>query len=472
MKRIVLLVTLAALVGCSPDEQAKERADAKSDFDSAYEHLAAATAGYITNTSFTGTLEDFQSQQLEQASAKLTPIIRNGSDDQQVAASVALAAVESARARRIAQRATIDWAKQSAIGKEMIATLTGAKKAQTLVDAHRALDSSGQLRSANQELATAQQELREADATIRAKQAEIKRRTDRRNQLEKERLAKATKAADLRGRAFESTGQLRFDLHTQASDLTREADRLGVERDKEAMEINRLSAELAIAEIEKRQAEQRIESMQAIIDGYDSRKEKLGMSVDEAAALADQLATDLVNQIKQRAEQHTAEVADPFTQAGEHYAKAIDTLQKARAVADADSRPAVATDLAGLQSELGFITREEAIAHQAYADLLSVIAEQTSSAFPKPQAATIGTMTEDAVRRAAEAKAEAVDALNTASDLLTDAGDAIRGNEEARKLVLRQQVGVLNTIAEMTGELSARQKANGAAAELRELESE
>jgi len=45
----------------------------------------------------------------------------------------------------------------------------------------------------------------------------------------KERLDRATKAADLRGRSFESSGQLRFDLHKQATDLTREADRLGVQ---------------------------------------------------------------------------------------------------------------------------------------------------------------------------------------------------------------------------------------------------
>jgi len=472
VKRICLLVALAAVVGCSPDEQAHQQAQAKSAFDEAYDHLSAATAGYITHASFDGSLEEFQRQQLEQAGSKLTPIVRDGSPDQQVAASMALAAVESARARRLAQHAAIDWAKQSAMSREMINTLAGAKHAQTLVDAHNAIEDDDRLEDINAEMTTAQRELRDAEATIRARRAEIQRLTDRREQLEQQRLDKATRAAEVRGRAFESTGQLRFDLHQQATDLARQADQLGVQADRAAMQIGRLEAELAIAEIEKQQAEDRIASLQAIIDGYEARKRKLGMSLGEAQQLADQLAGDLVEQLRTRAEQHTEQVADPYTEARNHYGKAVNTLQSVRGVADADSRPALLVDLAGRQSELAFTMRAEAIAHQAFADLLSMIADQARSGFPKAKAATIKTMADDAVDRGARAKAETVDALDKAAELLADADGAVRGDRATRRLVLQQQARVLNTLADVSGDEGARQRANGAAAELRELDAE
>lgn len=471
MKRTLLLVALVGLFGCSPDEQAHEQAEARTAFADAHEHLSNATAGYIADPEqkFTGTLEQYQLQQLEQASEELTPIVRNGSPDQQVAASMALAAVEAARGRRAAQAAAIDWAKQTAMSKQMIATLTGARKAQTMVDAHNALDTSDQLQSANEALNEARQELREAQATISAKQSEIKRRTDRRTQLEAERQQKAAQAADVRGKAFQSSGQLRFDLHQRAKELSRQADQLGVQADQEAMEISRAKAELAIAEIEKQQADERIESMQSIITSYEKRKEQLGMTLNEAEQLADELATDLVNQLQTRAQEHTQEVADPYTEARNHYGKAVSTLQTARSVADADSRLAVVVDLAGTQSELAFTMRSEAIAHQAFADLLLMIADQTRSGFPKAQAGTIKTMTDDAVNRAAKARTDAVEALNKAAELLKDADDAARGENDVRRIVLKQQVAVLNTLADVTGNESDRQKANGAAAELNEL---
>jgi hypothetical protein len=179
-----LIVALAlAIAGCSPSEQSAQQQEAAEQFSQAFAHVENATSGYIATKGFTGTLGEYQAQELDAAITTVKPALNIGTPAQQATAALLLADVLSSRAMSTADLASRQWARQSELATQMLIKVGGARSAQTMADTQSAADTSQLLNDLNRRLSDARAEAARHQQTIDDHQRQLDAMTGQRQQL-------------------------------------------------------------------------------------------------------------------------------------------------------------------------------------------------------------------------------------------------------------------------------------------------
>lgn len=467
-RKLLLMFAAVLLAGCSADPDASSRREAADQFDAAAAHLANARKGFIADEAFGKSLEAYRPQQFDQAAEALTPLMTRGSRAQQAAAAQALAQARAGQARLLAREATAAWSRSASLPEGLLSTLSAARQPYARARVSRQLDANPDIQQARRQLDQAEQTRDRLQGLIRETERQIEQMTERMEQLKQQRSQTASEAAALRNRAFDASGQMRYDLQVRAAELSREADQYAAEADKLDARIAVARSRLSVLRTELAQVEEKIQAIEATIRGARERAGARVEQADEAEAQARQLAEALVESLTSRSQRFEQEVVTPMDQARDHLREAVTALETAVAKAERTRRPTVQFDLAAQRAELAHLLRQKALMLRDHAEMLQLMADQADAGFPAEPAQQIRSMADAASEAAEQVSGSATEAFGAAAETLSEAADAAR--EEAMTVAaLRQLVDIYDAHAAMTGSMELRQQADQARQRLEEV---
>lgn len=421
-----LIVTLAlALAGCSPSEQSAQQQEAAEQFSQAFTHVKNATCGYIATQGFTGTLADYQAQQLDTAIATIKPVLSIGSPAQQATAALLLADVLASRAVSSADEASRQWTRQSEVATQMLITVAGARGARNMADTQSAADTQELLDDLNRRLSDARALAARHQQTIDDHQRQIDAMTSQRQQL-LSRIADArSQSQKLAAQVQQTTGQMRYDTYLQSAQAARAAAKDSAAVDELSAKIDMLTSARDVAKANKAVAVARSERLTEAVAEVTDLNTAVTAKVNAARRQANAAAGQISTAVSELAAEHSKQVVERFDAARADLQAAIDALTQA-AAKSREHRDEVELALATRRYELALINTRYAMALASYRDLIGVLAEQAMAGFRDTGATTIRETaklaTEQAEKTAADATAALTEARQALQSVSSDAG--------------------------------------------------
>jgi len=495
---LLFVVMLIGTAGCSPEESAEEQAEVNRELSKAQADIVQATQDYISRpstdaTRFTGTLAEYQQDKYDQAEKQLESVISRGTPAQQAAAAIALAEVRAAQARYAARLAldgrvrnvnpdtgqvnvdepyvSVGWANIATLTDETMNTLMAARRAQANAQALSTVDHTPALTRAQQHLSQLQDQRAQLTSRLNDRQREVQQFQSEQSKLQQQRQTRRNKAEDLRGRSFSATGQARFDLYTEAADITRQADNLSMRLEKIETELVKLKSQIGVLEAERAKIDQQIAATESVISNVGDQGQDHRTKADKFAQEAAKYADELVRQLKQSNKEYSNQVMARHDEAMTRMNGAVEVLSSALNKAPSHLQDRLSLERAIKQAELAHVARQAALMDASHARFLGAVVEQVDRGFPEAQADAIKTQADAAQARAEESRTQAGTALTTAAEQLASAEGAAT-DTKVKRAVLTQIIAVNEALAEQTDEVQYQTAADDARQQRNELAAE
>ncbi len=479
------MMVAMGLAGCGPDETAQEQRDAGQAFERAQAKVLRVAQGYAGEAA-DKSLDQYKLEQYRKVESELHGLVNRGTPVQKAATAMALAEVRATQARHHARAALdgtiapndgradydqVGWANIATMSDQTMSTLLAARQAHNQSQAIRDVDTGPALAHAQQELSALEARRNELNSALAELQQQADQLSARHEQLAASRTGKLNEAEELRRRSLSSAGQARYDLYTQASQLTREADQLGAQVENLNADLGKVRSRMQTLQGQRDKIARQIADAQSLITDIQGRRRDRMAEADRAAQEADRLASELVDQLKQAHSAYTQRVMQQHDQAIGRLGAAVSVLDESLAQAPGSLRDRLRLERAMKQAELAHVARQAATTDAGHADFLSAADTQVQRGFPQAQANQVRAIADAARARSDESRALATAALTKAAEQLADV-ENIGRNDQVTAGVLRQVVAVNEALADQTGEAPYRQQAQQAQGKLDQLNPE
>jgi len=492
MKRYIFLALIGAgMLGCEREDPAA--ALPPSPLAEAKAHLESASAGYVTESGFEGTLAEFQARELNRArqafDRALSERAAQLSEVQMAAAAQAIASVDAERARQLVVEALDAWAQQISPlalvqgggdgGQQRDATPPSGPVAifaqmarlRALAETYGGEGATGLLTETNLDLSDERDRLQEhLSEVIKPLKDQADALRERIEQLRERQQKFSREAAELLDRAVDTTGEQRLDLYTRSMSRSSKADAAAGELDLAQAQLQRVRSDLAIAELEAERIRSRIQVMEGLVRQINTEQSTIRNEAGKAAQTANELQGRLVEMLNERAADHESRIADRFDRAAKHLEDAVGMLGDVRGRVSGEARHQLTLMQASKHTALGQTLRQALIADRAYAALASMVGDWARDNLASTVSArqTLIALSENANQRVSNVTERAITALQAAAEQLQEAKDELRDRDDrmtAQTLLVSAYQGLvaLPTDADYANELTAARR------ELREM---
>lgn len=461
MMRIVLLMLVASLGACSANDDAQQRTDAGQRFDEAMTAIDNANAGYVVDLSADiMDLDGYRRAELAKAVGILQDLTSTGTANQRLAASLALADAHAQLGRMSALDGYNAWTQHAKNANNALILAAAAQHAQQVAQAHQALDRSGVVGATRQRAASLKQNRNAQQLKVDQLAGRIDTLEKTKQQTQQRRDGMVEQSRQFSERKLEADSpDKRYQMQLKVEQFTRQADAADAEIDRLDNQLIGLRAAYEVASAELSYIQQLTRAAESSLADHEKRYvgHDQGVIADSQNRATD-AGTKMMAELKETDEYYTANVTAPYTKAIGHFGTAIATLNQARTTAPSDQQKRVKLELATKVSEAASVQRQLAVMDAAYVDFLGVIAAQAARGFPAGPANAVAKQVTARTEAAAASREQTVEALNAAIEPITQA-NAVAGDGPMLVATLEQLADVYDALAEITGELDMRSKA-------------
>ena len=259
-------------------------------------------------------LRAYQQSLLTQAASALEPALGRGSERQKAASKRLMSELLMFESRVVVASAMDQWGDLAGRGANLLNYKTRVGNAQTRI---RLLESEDDrvLSDLRRSLMETQQQMegyRGEAASLRDQTMEMASRAERRNAQADQQFAQSK---ELEARAFTAEGDAQYELYDQAAIIMKQADETTAEAQRLEIQRDHLARELETQEALQRQAERSLRSIQDQIEQIEQARRRELDERDEAFAAKRTSASRLEDEFKQYLDDYTNLVAQPFEEA-------------------------------------------------------------------------------------------------------------------------------------------------------------
>ena len=469
-KRLLLIVPLLLLSACGSEETARQNAEAAERFDEAMTHLLNATQGYIATTDTPAdNLGDYRLTQLNKAASLLSGLTRTGSEDQRIAAGLALSDVQAELGRAVLDDSLARRRNHAKLSNKALSSLAGAVTQAEAAATYRQQNSDAVLVALESDLQQSRQAKSATQQLIASTQNKLQAQQANQANLKAERTGFVTRAAELHSQRFSATGDERFELHKQYAATNRRADELAASVEMIETEIGVIQARLAEQQQRLAMIDNQIVGIQGAIQEIRSQAREV---VEHAAVAADKAVQEtqkLSAAVSEIDASFASEVRQPYAEANDHLVASVETLQStASQTRDRRDRTMLQLALAGRTLELAVLQRQAAAAEVGHAELLATLTEQATGSLDATVVDTINQVSSSAKSQSDASRTVAIETLQSSLEPLNEVRES--GRDDDRLAALNKLQTAYVALADLTGDIEMRNQLTAVRDEITELQ--
>ncbi|MCC7192536.1 MAG: hypothetical protein IT444_07105 [Phycisphaeraceae bacterium] len=442
------------LIGCS-DQDAVRRAEDRKKFDAALAKLQMADMGFVPQASIAQTpnYQDYRQGKLDEAAVDLTKITDDPTaspSDRDIACRL-LADTYTSKARYFTRHAIANWSKLANDSSKLLAMLTSVDRANS-----RAGELSGD--NIAPLLASLEKDKSENDRTLQdfdKSAAELGPQVDKlKDQIAKLQAASdqsLAKSRELYDQGFTAKGDEQFKLYEASANAQRESTAAEAKRRTLAVQLELVSAELAIA---NKQRDMRTKTGQAYseqIQAAENRQSGVRKLQDDAISQQKQTIEDLEKELGKIEESYVRDVESKFGAAAEQVKQAIALIDPVAKAASGTEQKQLQLDLLSKYTTLANIQAQHAVAASGYANVIEILASQSERLMPGR--ATIGTVKERITKQRDEVFDEAINAISGGSGLAAQLMPADAAADDPILIAAQTQRDLLDRASQLVNQL-------------------
>lgn len=405
--RILLICSVVSVVwltGC--DQQARQEARARRQLHEALEWVEKAEVGYVPagedqvlppeappGQDPAGTqpavgdalgradLQEYRQDELQEALAKLQPVIQSGSPHQSRRALAVAADIHASAARRIRRAAATDWTGLSNRSAVLVSYTVAVGRARSRLQSLETDDAALYLKLQDDQR-TWRGNLEELKKTAAGLDSQIARRQAAIEQLNTQVEQARAKARELKDQAFPLEGDRRWDLYDQAAEFDRTAFTTSSKAQREAIQIEVLQSERAIETEKIEFAQSFIQSLEQQIQDLASRQAEIQQQRRKAEEELKAIEQKLVDAVTEWIKAYTTDVSAPLQQAAAEMEKGIDLLIEAVKGARGEEKRALESDLLAKYLDKINILQTHVVAASDMGGKIRIIVQRAESIMP------------------------------------------------------------------------------------------
>lgn len=452
----------ASLVGCS-DEDALRRAEDRKKFDAVLVKLQQADLGYVPQESIPRTpdYQDYRQGKLDEAAADLKKIADDAgaSPSDRDTARRLLADTYTSRARYLTRHAMANWSRLANDSSKLLALLTAVDRAST-----RAGELSGDnvaplLASLEDEKGKNDRTLQDFDKSAADLGPRVEKLKAQIGKLQAASEASLKESRKLYDKGFIATGDEQFRLYEESARAERESASAQTQRRKLAVQLDLVSAELAIA---NKQRDMRTKTGQAYgeqIKAAEARQSGARKLQEDAINLKEKAVEDLEKELGKIEESYARDVEAKFDAAADQVKQAIALLDPAARAATGADQKQLQLDLLSKYTTLANILTQHAVAASGYANVAEILSGQSERLMPKR--ATIGTVKDRITAKRDEIFEAATNAISGGSGLAAQLMPAGAEADDPTVAVAQAQRDLLDHASQLVNQLRTPAKSGG-----------
>ncbi len=425
MKRAIVLLATASLVGCEQDPDHKRHLQQQKTFEKAYQAIEkgqkeyirrlisfdaqqmrqrveaqrkagdlsderarrlksetipaiekAIGAGMFKKTGRYGkTLETYRFEQLQKAAKDLRALAGELEGRRKITIRALLAEIAASQARRRQRQALDAWQSIKNTARELRSKSTRLRMALARAKGAAAVDLTGVISELQKLRKEAEQRVAQRKERAKALAEDIEALEKKVAAAEARRKKKMKLAAKWKTGAYEASGQARYDLYTKAAAAEREAIGIDARVEKWRAELDRLKSKHRVAQVRAEGAKKRLDRIRARIKAVRDRAKQVSARAQSHRDKASNISSKLIKRLQAMDDRWSQEVTRLLTKGVDKIQEQLDVLTRLRDGASGAAKRHANLAIANLHAERGNLQRSLARVRSRYVRTLRTIRE-------------------------------------------------------------------------------------------------